>query len=119
VVLINGRLIAIAGEARGPGAIRLVELNANTLEMIKQGDDDISPNSTIWVSPTGTDFYAITSTGGNFYVSRFNVELVQQARSSMTVHPFATVMITGNYIITQRADGSPAFLNTGDLAERR
>jgi hypothetical protein len=117
VNFINGRLIAIAGEARGQGAIRLVEMNTTTLEMIKQGDDDISPNSLIWEN--GNEFYAITSTGGNFYIARFNVELEQLARSSMTVHPFARVMITGDYLITQRADGTAAFLNAGDLFERR
>jgi hypothetical protein len=119
VVLINGRLIAIAGEARGNGAIRLVEMNTNTLEMIKQGDDDMSPNSLIWPHPNGNEFYAITSTGGNFYLARFNAELEQQARSSMTVHPFATVMITDDYLITQRADGSSAFMNASDLFEKR
>jgi hypothetical protein len=115
LVQINGRLIAIAGEASGP--VRLVEMNPETLEMIKQGDDDMSPDSLIWAY--GSDFYAITSTGGNYYLARFNVELVQQARSSITVHPLASILIVDNYLVTQRADGSAALLNVRDLSERR
>ncbi|MCL2478880.1 MAG: hypothetical protein FWF22_05220 [Treponema sp.] len=114
---INGRLYAIAGEARGDGAIRLVELNPDTLEMLKQGDDDISPQSLLWTN--GTDLFAITSSGGNFYLARFNSELVRQARSSMTVHPFAAITFADNNLITQRADGSAALLNTTDLSEKR
>jgi chemotaxis protein histidine kinase CheA len=114
---INNRLIAIAGEARGDGAIRLIEINPDTLEMMRQGDDDMSPNSLIWVN--GSDFYAITSTGGIFYLARFNQDLERQARSSITIHPFAAVSISGNYIITQRSDGSAVLLNARDLSERR
>jgi hypothetical protein len=114
---LGSQLVAIAGEARGDGAIRLIEINPDTLEMVRQGDDDMSPNSFIWVN--GSDFYAITSTGGQFYLARFNSQLQRQARSSMTIHPFAAVTITDNYIITQRADGTAVLLNARDLAERR
>ncbi|MCL2834649.1 MAG: hypothetical protein FWD78_15880 [Treponema sp.] len=114
---VNGRLYAVAGEARGDGAIRLVELSTDTLEMLKQGDDDISPQSLAWTN--GTDIFAVTSSGGNFYLARFNAELVRQARSSMTVHPFAAVTFSDNYLITQRADGSAVLLNLNDLTEKR
>ena len=117
LTLVNGKIIAIAGENRGNGAIRLVEINPDTLEMVKQGDDDISPQSLIWVN--GNDLFAICSAGGNYYLARFNTDLARQARSSMTVHPFAAVTITNNYLITQRADGTAVLLNLGDLAEKR
>ena len=116
IAILGGRMLAIAGEARGDGAIRLVEINTQTLEMIKQGDDDISPESLLWVN--GNDLYAITSTGGSLYLARFNTELVRQARSAVTVHPFASVVIMNNYLVTQRADGSALLLNLRDLTER-
>jgi len=117
VTVIDGRLIAIAGEARGDGAIRLVEISPDTLSMIKQGDDDISPQSLIWTN--GYDLFAITSSGGNNYLARFNSDLTRMARSSVTVHPFASAAITGDYIITQRADGTAVLLNLWDLTEKR
>jgi len=117
VTLLNNRIFAVAGENRGSGAVRLVEINSSTLEMLKQGDDDIAPQSLLWNN--GTDLYAITNTGGNLYLTRFNTDLVLQARSSMTVHPFASVLFSDGFIISQRADGSAVLLNPGDLSEKR
>jgi len=114
---VDNKLLAIAGENRGNAAIRLVELNENTLEMVRQGNDDIAPGSLLWVN--GQDLYAIVNTGGNLYMARFNADLVLQARSSMTVHPFAAVLFSDGFIVTQRADGSAVLLNARDLSERR
>ncbi|MDR0476087.1 MAG: hypothetical protein LBH43_20770 [Treponema sp.] len=114
---LNGRLIAIAGENRGNAAIRLVEINSATLEMVKQGDDDIAPTSLLWAS--GSDLYAISSSGGNLYIARFNTNLERQARSSVTVHPFAAVSFFDGNLLTQRSDGTALVLNPGDLTERR
>ena len=112
---INGRIFAVAGEARGLGAIRLVEINSSTLEMQKQGDDDIAPNSLLWVN--GQDLYSITNIGTNLYLARFNTELARQARSTVTVHPFSSMLFTDSYVITQRQDGSAVLLNSKDLSE--
>ena len=117
LVQVSNRVFAIAGENRGNGAIRLVEMNATTLEMQKQGDDDIAPQSLLWNN--GQDLFAMVNAGGNLYLAKFNMDLTLQARSSITIHPFASVFISGNYIITQRADGSAVLLNMGDLSEKR
>ena len=50
VVYVNNRLLAIAGEDRAGTAIRLVEIDMNTLEMIRQGDNDIAPGSLLWLN---------------------------------------------------------------------
>jgi hypothetical protein len=117
LTLSGGKIVAIAGENRGNGAVRLIEINSDTLEMVKQGEDDISPQSLLWTD--GTDLYAIASSGGNLYLARFNTDLVRQARSSVTVHPYGGVTFSGGYIITQRSDGSAVLLNSGDLSEKR
>jgi hypothetical protein len=117
LTLHNGKLIAIAGENRGSGAIRLIEINSDTLEMAKQGDDDIAPNSLLWAN--GEDLYAITTSGGSLYLARFNADLALEARSSVTVHPFASVTFGDGALITQLADGSAVLLNSGDLTEKR
>ena len=117
LAVVNGKILAIAGENRGNGAIRLIEISEDTLEMVKQGEDDIAPNSPLWVN--GNDLYAITSSGGNLYLTRFNTDLVRQARSSVTVHPFAAAAFSDGGLITQRADGSAVLLSPGDLTEKR
>jgi hypothetical protein len=111
------KIIAIAGENQGNGAIRLIEINKDTLEMVKQGEDDISPQSLLWTD--GSSLYAIVSSGGNLYLARFNTDLVRQARSSITIHPYGGITFSDGYIITQRSDGSAVLLNSGDLSERR
>ncbi|MDR3334461.1 MAG: hypothetical protein LBT13_06195 [Treponema sp.] len=116
VTLINNKLIAIAGQNRGNGAIRLVEIDLETLEMTIQGAEDIHRESRLWVN--GSDLYAISSSGGNCYLARFNTALERQAQSVITVHPFATLNVQGNMLLTQRANGTAVILNPGDLTER-
>jgi multidrug efflux pump subunit AcrA (membrane-fusion protein) len=112
----GGKILAIAGENRGNGAIRLIEVNSNTLEMEKQGDDDIHPGSLLWTS--GENLFAITApAGGQLYLSRFDFNLTRQAQSRITVHPNASVSFQENMVLTQRSDGSAVILNPGDLAE--
>jgi hypothetical protein len=111
---VDGRLILIGG---GSGAIRILEIDQGSLETVNQGNDDIHPQSLLWVN--GTGLYAITVSGGSLYLARFNTDLVLQARSTVTVHPWASVMFQGDLIITQRTDGSVAILNGGDLTERK
>jgi hypothetical protein len=113
---VDGKILAVAGENRSNGAIRLIEISRDTLEMVKQGDDDIAPNSLLWVN--GSDLYAITTSGGNLYLARFNTDLVRQARSSITVHPFAAVSFSDGSLTTQRADGSAVVLDPKGLSEK-
>ncbi|MDR1025379.1 MAG: hypothetical protein LBL56_06580 [Treponema sp.] len=112
---ISGRYFAIAGENRGAGAIRLVELDPESLEMKTQGTDDIHPQSLLWVS--GADLYAIMVVGDVPYLARFNYQLTRLARSAVAIHPFATVLFQDGFLLTQRQDGSALMLNPGTLEE--
>jgi hypothetical protein len=111
----GNRIIAVAGENRGNGAIRLVEMDGDSLEMTRQGDDDIHPGSLLWIN--GDSIYAITVSEGQLYLGRFNDQLVRQARSVITVHPHAAVFFQGDGLMTQRGDGSAVILNPSDLTE--
>jgi hypothetical protein len=115
-ITLGGKLIAVAGEDRGAAAIRLIEISPETLEMVKQGEDNIAPESLLW--SRGNDLYAITSAGDGLYLARFNTDLVLQARSTVPVHPYAAPVFNGESILIQRRDGSPALLDGGTLAER-
>jgi hypothetical protein len=111
----GGRLLAIAGENRGSGVIRLVEIDMDSLEIVSQGNDDIHPDSLLWVN--GADLYAITVSEGGAYLSRFDTLLARQARSEAAVHPLAAVSFQSGLLITQRSDGSVLILNPRDLTE--
>jgi hypothetical protein len=114
--VVDGRILAIAGENRGNGAIRLIEVDPASLEMRSQGDDDIHPQSLLWVS--GSDLYAITVSEGSLYLGRYNTQLARQARSTVPVHPFATLLFRDDVIVTQSADGQGLILNSRDLSRR-
>jgi hypothetical protein len=115
ILNINGRIFAIAGENQGSGAIRLIEIDPESLEMKAQGNDDIHPQSPLWVN--GADLFAITVIGGTPYLARFNYQLTRLARSSVALHPFAAVLFGEGVLITQRQDGSAIILNPQTLGE--
>jgi hypothetical protein len=119
VTFIGGKLLAIAGENVGNGAVRLIELDQNNLEMAKQGDDDMQTGSLIWVN--GNDLYAITldHVTGKCSLGRFNTDLAIQAKSAVNVHPSASVTIQQGRLLTQREDGSALMLNPADLTESK
>jgi hypothetical protein len=119
VTVIGGRIIAIAGENVGSGAVRLVEINPTSLEMARQGDDDIRTGSLLWGN--GNDLYAITVNlaDNKCYLSRFDTNLISRAKSAVAVHPQASVSIQQGRLLTQREDGSVLMLNPADLTEMR
>jgi hypothetical protein len=111
------KLFTVAGENKGNGAVRIVEINTATLEIAKQGDDDIHPESLIWVN--GGKLYAVTSRDGALYLARFSTGLEKEAQSGIAIHPYATPAFRGDAVLIQRADGSPALLSGEDLSERK
>jgi hypothetical protein len=115
----GGIIIAIAGENRGNGAIRLIEVNNSNLEMAKQGNDDIYLNSLLWVE--GSDLYAITISliEGKLYLGRFDANFNLMAKSSVEVHPNASVSIQKGRLLTQRSNGEALILNPADLTESK
>jgi len=114
----NSRLFVIAGERVGQGAVRLIEVDTRSLEMLAQSQDDIHPGSLIWQN--GAYLYAITAdheNGGTLNLGRFDTDLVLQARSEVALHPNATVTIQQGTLLTQRADGTVALLDPTSLEE--
>jgi hypothetical protein len=115
VTLIGGKIIAIAGES---GRVRLVDINQNSLEMTKQGDDELMTGSLLWVN--GNDIYAITNDTSNAsYLARFNTNLQLLNKSAVKVNQNASVNIQQGRLLTQREDGSALMLNPLDLTEIR
>ncbi|MCL2192891.1 MAG: hypothetical protein FWB78_05810 [Treponema sp.] len=118
LTFVDGRLLAIAGERVGQGAVRLVEIDTRNMEMVSQGNDDIHPGSLIWQN--GMYLYAITAdhaNGGALNLGRFDRNLVLQARSDVVLHPNASISIQQGSLMTQRADGTAAVLHPATLAE--
>ena len=119
VTFIGERLFAIAGENVGNIAVRLIEVNPVSLEIINQGLNDIRPGSLLWVN--GNDLYAITIDlrNNHCFIGRFNTDLVLQARSRIRVHPEASIIVQRGILFTHHVNGSALMLNPIDLSEIR
>jgi hypothetical protein len=118
VTFIGGKILAIAGEVKGNGAVRLIEINQGNLEMAKQGDDDIKIGSLLWVN--GHDLYAIATdhNTNDCFIGRFDMNLTLQAKSTETVHPSAGVTIQQGRLLTQGKDGAALILNPSTLVKQ-
>jgi len=117
LTIINNKVLAIAGENQSGGAVRLIEIDPRSLEMISQGNDDLHPGSLIWVNDD--DLYIITAnSNGTFNLGRFNTAMALQAKSTVSVHPNAMVSMQQGFLLTQRTDGSSVLLNPMDLTEK-
>jgi hypothetical protein len=104
IVRVDGKIMAVAAE-NDDGVYRLIAVDAVTLQSLKQSEDEINRESLIWIN--GANLYAIVNTAdGQQSLARFNAELVRQALSTKTVHPFASVLFDGNRLITQNAQGT-------------
>jgi len=117
VTIVGNRLLAIAGENRGNSAVRLVEIDPVSLEMIRQGENNIAQGSHLWLN--GQNIFALLDENGSFFMGRFDADLRLQARSTVQVHAFASALFDGGSILTQRPDGSPLALNPISLLEVR
>ena len=117
VTFVGGKLITIAGENKGNGAVRLIELNQSTLEIVNWGDNDINTGSLLWVN--GNNLYAITINlrTNECFIGRFDTNIIMQARSAVKVHPQASIAIQQSGLLTQNTDGSALVLNPTDLTE--
>lgn len=117
ILILADKIIAIAGQAQGSGAIRLVQIDPKSLEMLKQGDVDIAASSLLWNK--GQDIYALVVTSGKIYLGRFDQNLQLLNKSNMEVHPFASILFYNDSLLTQNANGTPLMLNGNDLTEKK
>jgi len=118
LTLVGGKLLAVAGENKGSGAVRLVEIDQNTLDIAKQGDDDIQTGTLIWIN--ASDLYAITVdlNTSKCYMGRFDTNLALKAKSAVTVHPSASLTIQQGKLLTQDETGAAIILDPADLSKK-
>jgi len=120
VTFVGAKLFAILGDNQGSkNAVRLIEIDPSTLDAapVNWADDDIKPGSLLWVN--GSNLYAISIDlqTNKYYLSRFDTNLIMQARSVLEVHPDASVAFYQGNLLTQNKDGKALILNPTDLKE--
>lgn len=113
LTVIDGRAFAIAGANTANGAIRLIEIDLETLGMKGQGDTDIIETSPLWVN--GESLYALVSVDGAAQLARFNLGLTQAAVTRIGIHPESNVIFADSRLLVQGLNGGIMSLDPNTL----
>lgn len=107
--------IAIAGEKKGNGTIKLVLLSPDTMEIVKESNEVVAEKSVL-VQDSG-DYYCLIEDGKKFTLAKYDSELNLKLKSDASLNSSTPVTVASNYIIVTGADGSVKVLNKSDLKE--
>ena len=106
--------VAIAGSNIGNGAVRLVQISKQNLEMVKESNEKLSELSVL-VERNGSYFCTIQD-GSDFYIGKFNSNLESQLKSKVKVKAATPITITSKGILVNDANNTPIILDPSDLS---
>lgn len=107
--------VAIAGENKGNGTVKLVLLSPDTMEIIKESNETVAENSVL-VQDSG-EYYCIVQDGKISTLAKYDSELNLKLKSSANLKPATPVTIAGQHIVVTGADGNVKVLDKSDLNE--
>lgn len=105
--------IAIAGENVKNGAIKLVSIDPDTMEIASESDNYIAADSVL--IQTGADYYCVVDESGSYYLAKFGQDLVMKLKSNIKVKACTPVTITDSGIVVTDANGRLKVLDPKDL----
>ena len=106
--------IAVAGENSGKGAVKLVIIDQDSLEIIKESEETLSDNSVL-LEDGGNYFVVIKDTLG-YVVGKYDSSLNLVKKSPVPINPSSPIVKTSaGYMVTDLT-GNPIVLNSGDLS---
>lgn len=106
--------LAIAGESKGNGAIKLVILDLETMEIAKESDQSIAEDSVL--VQDGSDFYCVIDDNGKAFVAKFDEALSMKLKSPVEVKASTPITVTGSGLVVTDASGKLKLLNKQDLS---
>ncbi|SFI53991.1 P83/100 protein [Treponema bryantii] len=106
--------IAIAGENSKKGAVKLVTIDPETLEISAESDNTISENSVL--VKDGSDYYCVVDEGGKFYLGKFGADLSLKLKSQIQVKAGTPVTVTDGGIVVTDSNGKLRLLDKKDLS---
>ncbi len=107
--------IAIAGENKGKGAVKLVTISIDTMEISAESENYIAADSVL--IQDGGSFYCVTEDNGSFYLAKFGSDLSLKLKSETKVKSATPVTITDAGIVVTGSDGKLKILKKSDLKE--
>ncbi len=105
--------IAIAGSNIGNGAVKLVILDRENMEISKESNETLSETSVL-VENAGS-YYCVIKEGDNWVVGKYNDKIENQLKSPVSVKPSTPITVTSKGILVTSSNGKPALLKMADL----
>ncbi|MBR1639632.1 MAG: hypothetical protein IJ688_09640 [Treponema sp.] len=123
VTSIRGRLIykagnnylAIAGENSKNGAIKLVLLSPDTMEIEAESDRSVAEDSIL--VQDGSDYYCVIDEDGEYYIGKFGEDLSFKLKSQITVKSASPITVGSSTISVTDSSGSLKVLDKADLSD--
>ena len=109
----NG-FIGIAGTTIGTGAVKLVLLSPDTMEIVKESDEIVNENSVL-VQDSG-EYYCVVKNGSSWVLAKYGSDLSLKLKSSASLKSSTPVTVADSFIIVTAANGSVCLLNKTDLS---
>jgi seryl-tRNA synthetase len=108
-------LLVIAGKEGGNSKVRLMLLNRDTLDVTKEGTNDVFPGSLMTVK--GSDIYLVTAENGEWRLGKFGTSLERTAVSEVAVEPWTSISFDGSSLFVQAGNGKILKLSASTLKE--
>lgn len=107
--------IAVAGTNIGKGAVKLVSIDKETLEMISESKELLSELSAL--AMRDGYYYCVIQDGKNFHIGKFNNKVEGLLKSTVQVKSATPISITSKGILVTSKDGTPVILKLDDLTQ--
>ena len=106
--------IAIAGENSKNGAVKLVTISPDTLEISAESENVIAEDSVL--IQDGSDYYCVVDEKGSFYLGKFGSDLSLKLKSEIQVKSGTPVTVTDGGIVVTDSNGRLRLLDKKDLS---
>ena len=106
--------IAIAGENSKKGAVKLVTISPDSLEISAESENTIAEDSVL--VQDGSDYYCVVDDKGKFYLGKFSSDLSLKLKSEIQVKSGTPVTVTEGGIVVTDSNGKLRLLDKKDLS---
>lgn len=106
--------IAIAGENSKKGAVKLVTISPETLEISAESENTVSQDSVL--VQDGKEYYCVVDEKGKFYLAKFGGDLSLKLKSEIQVKSGTPITVTDSGIVVTDSNGKLRLLDKKDLS---
>ena len=105
--------VAIAGENKGNGTVKLILLSLDTMEIVKESEETVAEESVL-VQDNG-EYYCIIQNGSIFTLAKYDSDLNLKLKSDLSLKPATPVTVAEQYIVVTDSNGYPKVLDKSNL----